>query len=108
MSIINGNQIAPDQITDYTGSLAGLTSGNVTYHMIQIGSIKIFIGSFNDYVNDSTVTDYIPYPIYFSKVPTITMGSSGLPTVSTTAKEAGITGNDTTTAYNGTFTIMGF
>jgi hypothetical protein len=43
MAITQGNQIASDQLANYSGSLAGTTAGSVAYSQINIGGLKVMI-----------------------------------------------------------------
>ena len=107
MAITQGNQIASDQLANYSGSLAGTTAGSVAYSQINIGGLKVMILYFNGYENDTTTNQSITFPIAFVNAPTVEVGNSTLPTLSASTTTLTITAPDATTVYSGTAVVIG-
>ncbi len=107
MAITQGNQIASDQLANYSGSLAGTTAGSVAYSQINIGGLKVMILYFNGYENDTTTNQTITFPIAYTNAPTVAVGNSTLPAFSTSTTVLTITAPDATTTYTGTAIAVG-
>ena len=107
MAITQGNQIASDQLANYSGSLAGTTAGSVAYSQINIGGLKVMILYFNGYENDTTTNQTIDYPLAFASYAGISLNTTGL-TISTTTSGIVITAPDATTTYSGIVIVEGY
>ena len=107
MAITQGNQIASDQLANYSGSLAGTTAGSVAYSQINIGGLKVMILYFNGYENDTTTNQSFDFPIAYANDPVIIIGNSTLPALSASTTDLTITAPDATTTYTGYAVIAG-
>ena len=92
--------------TSTTSTLAGATSGSVEYVVNQFGSSQMIIMTFINYVNETSTSQIINFPVDFNYTP---MVNSDILDLDLQVSKSGLTINSpgNSTAFNGNVLITG-